>query len=77
MTPLELQSKIETLSPETQVEITDLTGTMDHYQAVIYSSAFESKTKIEQHQIVFKLLKEELSSGELHALTLKTYTRRK
>lgn len=54
--------------------VNDLTGTQDHYQAVVISPAFEGKMMIEQHRLVFGLCKAEIDSGELHALTLKTYT---
>lgn len=74
MTPVQLKERIEKLSPETQVEVNDLTGTMDHYQAIVVSPVFSNKMMIEQHRMVFKLVQAEVDSGELHALTLKTYT---
>ena len=74
MTPIELKLKLESLAPETRVEVVDLTGTQDHYQAVIISPAFEGKLMIDQHRMVFGLLQAEVDSGEVHALTLKTYT---
>lgn len=74
MTPIELKKKIEALAPETQVEVIDLTGTADHYQAIIVSPAFEGKMMIDQHRMVYQLLQSEVDSGEVHALTLKTYT---
>lgn len=74
MTPEQLKKRIETLAPETAVEITDLTGTQDHYQAVVVSPVFEDMPMIQRHQLVFKILKAEVDSGEVHALTLKTYT---
>jgi stress-induced morphogen len=74
MTPDALKKRLETLSPGTQAEIMDLTGTGDHYQALVISPAFEGKMMIEQHRLVFGLVKPEVDSGELHALTLKTYT---
>jgi stress-induced morphogen len=74
MTPQQLKSRLETLSPGTQAEVTDLTGTHDHYQAVIVSSSFEGKMMIEQHRMVFRLVQAEVDSGEVHALTLKTFT---
>jgi acid stress-induced BolA-like protein IbaG/YrbA len=70
----ELKSRIESLAPGTQAEITDLTGTEDHYQALVISPAFEGKLMIEQHRLVYGLLKAEVDSGEVHALTLKTYS---
>lgn len=74
MTPEQLKSKIEMLAPETSVEVTDLTGTQDHYHAVVVSSVFEGKSMLEQHQLVFQILKTEVASGEVHALTMKTRT---
>lgn len=74
MNPLELKLKIETLSPGTQVQVTDLTGTMDHYQVVVISPAFHQKMMIEQHRMVMATVQAEIDSGEVHALTMKTYT---
>ena len=74
MTPDQLKIRIESLGPGTRADIMDLTGTQDHYQAVIVSPAFEGKMMIEQHRMVFALLKSEVDSGEVHALTLKTFT---
>ncbi len=55
------------------VQIKDLTGTQDHYEATVVSDAFEGKTKIEQHQLVYGALGE-LMAGPVHALALNTYT---
>ena len=53
--------------------ITDLTGTKDHWEALVVSSAFAGKTPIEQHQMVYAALGE-LMAGPVHALALKTYS---
>ncbi len=74
MNPIQLKARLEGLSQATQVEVVDMTGTEDHYQALIISPAFEGKMMIEQHRMVFKLVQSEVDSGEVHALTLKTYT---
>jgi stress-induced morphogen len=74
MTPEQLSQRIQHLAPETTVDVIDLTGTQDHYQAIIVSPAFEGKLMIEQHRMVFALVKDEVDSGELHALTLKTFS---
>lgn len=74
MTAAELKNRIEKLAPGTKAELFDLTGTQDHWQALIVSPAFEGKTMIEQHRMIFGLLKTEVESNEVHALTLKTYT---
>jgi acid stress-induced BolA-like protein IbaG/YrbA len=74
MTPEQLKARIETLHPGTRVQVTDLTGTMDHYQVLVVSDAFEGKRMIEQHQMIMGLLKSEIDSDEVHALSMKTYT---
>ena len=55
------------------LELSDLTGTQDHYQAVIVAAAFEGLSRVKQHQLVYAALGE-LMSGPVHALALQTYT---
>lgn len=74
MTPDQLKARFETLAAGTTAQVTDLTGTLDHYQAVIVSPAFEGKMMIEQHRMVYQLVQSEIDSNEVHALTLKTFT---
>lgn len=74
MSPEQLKQKIESIRSGTRAEITDLTGTEDHYAAIIVSPAFEGKTMIDQHRLIMDFLKTEIDSGEVHALTMKTYT---
>lgn len=69
-----VEQRIREGIPEvTEVQIEDLTGTQDHYRAVVVSAAFEGKTRVEQHQAVYAALGE-LMSGPVHALSLSTYT---
>jgi len=74
MSPDEIKNRIENLAPDTKVTITDLTGTQNHYEATVISPAFEGRSKIEQHRMVFGIVKSEVESGDVHALSLKTYT---
>ena len=57
----------------TRVEVTDLTGTKDHYKAVVVSEAFDGSLPIKRHRLVYGALEEEMK-GPIHALTLETYT---
>jgi stress-induced morphogen len=57
----------------THLELKDLTGTKDHYEAVVVAAAFEGKSRVAQHQIVYGALGE-LMAGPVHALALTTYT---
>jgi stress-induced morphogen len=55
------------------LSIEDLTGTRDHWQAVVVARAFEGKTRVEQHQMIYRALGE-LMAGPVHALALETLT---
>lgn len=74
ITPSQVKAKIEAGIPESIVQITDLTGGGDHYQAVVVSSQFSGKSLIQQHQLVYGTVREAMDSGAIHALALKTYT---
>ena len=58
--------------PDARVEIVDRTGTMDHFNVTVASSAFEGKTLLQQHQLVYGALKGALRDGRVHAVELKT-----
>lgn len=74
MSPLEIKQRIESLAPQTEAWVRDMTGTQDHYEAVVISPVFGGKAMIENHRTVLDLFKSEIDSGEVHALTLKTYS---
>jgi stress-induced morphogen len=71
--PNEVERLLKARFGDAELELIDLTGTHDHYQARIVSSAFGGKTLIEQHQLVYQALGS-LMSGPIHALALRTYT---
>jgi stress-induced morphogen len=58
--------------PDAEVAIMDRTGTMDHFNVTVRSSAFRGKTLIEQHQLVYGALRAALKDGRVHAVELKT-----
>ena len=74
ITPSQVKASIEAGIPESIVQITDLTGGGDHYQAVVVSAQFAGKSLIQQHQLVYGTVREAMDSGAIHALALKTYT---
>lgn len=73
MPPDEVRERIASAFPAARIEIIDLTGTQDHYQARIVSAAFEGKSVIEQHQLVYRALGDAMD-GPIHALALETIT---
>jgi len=72
--PKELEKRITAALPGADVEVRDLTGTGDHFEARVVTSAFEGLAMLDQHQAVYGPLRDVLDSGALHALALKTYT---
>ncbi|BAC08427.1 BolA family protein [Thermosynechococcus vestitus] len=74
VTPEQLTTLIQSRLPDAFVQVQDLTGGGDHYEAVVVSAAFEGKRLVQQHQLVYSSLKDLMASNELHALALKTYT---
>lgn len=69
----EIEAKIRAALPDARVELRDLTGTADHWEALVVSAAFAGKSLIERHRMVFAALSEEMK-GPIHALSLKTRT---
>ncbi|MBD2310329.1 BolA family transcriptional regulator [Desertifilum sp. FACHB-1129] len=74
ISPVQVESMIKAGLPDAYVQVQDLTGGGDHYQATVVSSAFEGKRRVQQHQLVYQALKEAMSSEAIHALALNTYT---
>ncbi len=71
--PEKVQALLLTAFPGADIDLVDLTGTRDHYQARIVSEAFAGRSLVEQHQLVYRALGEAMS-GPIHALALNTYT---
>jgi stress-induced morphogen len=53
------------------LELRDMTGTKDHYEAVIVAEAFTGVSRVGRHQLVYKALGD-LMLGPVHALTMQT-----
>jgi len=70
--PNVLEQRLRAAFPAAErIDVEDLTGTKDHYKAVIVASDFAGKTRIQQHQLVYRALGE-LMDGPVHALALET-----
>jgi len=71
MPAAEIQALITAALPDATVEIRDLAGDGDHYQALVTSAAFAGKSRVQQHKLVYDALGGRMG-GELHALQLTT-----
>lgn len=65
--------KIRAALPDAVVDLKDLTGTEDHWEARIVSAGFAGKSLIQRHRLVMAALAEEMK-GPIHALTLDVRT---
>ena len=68
-----IEKLIKKSIPDANISIEDLRGDGDHYSAIVISSSFVGKSKIEQHKMVYDSLEGKMGN-ELHALMLKTKT---
>ncbi len=71
MQAAEIEDMIRASIPDAKVTIEDLRGDGDHYAAHVVSEAFAGLSRVQQHQLVYKALRDKMG-GELHALALQT-----
>jgi stress-induced morphogen len=67
----EIERLIRSAIPDAQVTIRDLAGDGDHYAATVIAESFRGKSRVQQHQLVYRALKDQMG-GVLHALALQT-----
>ncbi|MGO8910798.1 MAG: BolA/IbaG family iron-sulfur metabolism protein [Bradyrhizobium sp.] len=67
----DIERLIKEAFPDAQVIVVDLAGDGDHYGARVTSAAFVGKSRIQQHQMVYRALQGHMG-GALHALALET-----
>ena len=71
MTELEVKNKIEAGLACQSVTVG---GDGYHFEATVVSEEFEGKRPVARQQMVYATVQEDIASGELHAITLKTLT---
>ena len=68
-----IQRRIENAFPGSRVEALDQGGG-NHISVTVVSDAFAGKTRMQQHQMIYELFKEEMAVDQIHALAIKTST---
>lgn len=71
----QIEARIRDAVPDAQVAVRDTTGGGDHWSAVVVTDAFEGKTLVERHRVVYAALGDWMRA-EIHALALTTQTTR-
>jgi acid stress-induced BolA-like protein IbaG/YrbA len=57
--------------PGAEVQVT---GDGEHFEAIVVSEAFEGLSLIKRERLVMETVREQVASGELHALSIKART---
>ena len=63
----EIETLIRAAIPDAKVEVSDTTGTGDHFEIHVVSKKFENKSLIDQHKMVFAALQNEMDD-RIHAV---------
>ena len=71
MAASEIESLIRAGIPDARIEIVDLAGDGDHYEARVFAESFRGLSLVKQHKLVYDALGGRMGN-ELHALKLKT-----
>jgi stress-induced morphogen len=67
----EIKQRIESAIAGAHAEVEDYSGGGDHFRATVTAEAFEGRSRIEQHRLVYAIFGDEIG-GPIHALSLKT-----
>lgn len=71
MSPEEVQKMIEAGLPDCEVKVT---GDGSHFDAVVIGDVFDGLSLVKKQQKVYATLGDKITSGEVHALSIKTFT---
>ena len=71
MTADQLRARLLAAFPGAEIAVEDTTGTSDHFEARVAAREFAGRSRVEQHQMVYRALGDAMKQ-EIHALALKT-----
>jgi acid stress-induced BolA-like protein IbaG/YrbA len=71
MNPDDVKQRIAADLPDCEVTVT---GDGSHFEAVVVGEVFAGMTAVKKQQLVYAPVNDLITSGELHALTIKAYT---
>lgn len=71
MNPEDVQKMIAAGLPDCEVKVE---GDGSHFEAIVIGEMFDGMSMVKKQQAVYKTLGDKITSGELHALTIKTFT---
>ncbi len=71
MNPEEVKKLIETGLPDCDITVT---GDGSHFDAVVVGEVFADLSPVKKQQLVYATMADKITSGVVHALSIKTYT---
>ena len=71
MSPEEVQALLESALPRCEFQVATDGG---HFNIVAISDMFEGKRPVQRQQVIYGALNEQISSGVIHAVNMKTFT---
>ncbi len=69
--PLEIERLILARLPGSEVAVSDMTGSGDHFEIRVTSVLFRGKSLLEQHRMLHDILEEEMKD-RIHAVKYRT-----
>ena len=73
LTTDDVRKLVEDNIPGSQVEVSDLTGTSDHFRIIVVSDQFAGESRIARHKMVHRALGEHLTRA-IHAVDITART---
>ena len=70
----EVIRRLKEAFPDAQLELTDTTGTDDHWDLQIAADGLQGMPRVRQHQAVYRPLRDLIDSNRVHALNIKIFT---
>ncbi len=71
MTPEAVKQLIETALPGSEAVVG---GDGSHFDVTVVSDAFDGQSAVKRQQTVYATLGERITSGEIHAINMRTFT---
>ena len=71
MDPTEVEKLIKAGLPDSEVSVK---GDGSHFDAVVVGEVFADLSAVKQQQLVYATVVDKITSGQVHALSIKTYT---
>lgn len=67
-----VETKLKAAFPDAEIQVSTRDG--EHYDVTVVSECFAGKGRVQQHQMVYGTVQDEMLSGAIHAMAVKTFT---